>query len=169
MDGEAISRAARVAARKAMQDKNLFGRLSASAIASRSQAQRLLASVGALSITQWRILWDLHEAGPLSVQDMASIQGTDHSLISRALPTMRERGYVQAAPNSEDKRQSLVEMTPLGIEAFKIAAPIMRDRRARLAQVFTPEEFEVFLSFLDRFEAFLDQPNGSDSPVEEIL
>ena len=169
MDAEAISRAARVAARKASQDKNLFGRLSAAAIASRSQAQRLLLSTGGLSITQWRILWDLHEAGPLSVQDIASIQGTDHSLISRALPVMREKGYVTATPNSGDKRQSLVEMTPEGRKAYTTSAPIMQARRARLAQTFAPEELATLLSYLDRFEAFLDDPIQDHSPTEEAL
>lgn len=169
MDSEVKSRAARVAARKASQDKNLFSRLSATTIASRSEAQRLLQSTGGLSITQWRILWDLHEAGPLSVQDLASIQRTDHSLISRALPVMREKGYVTTAPNAEDKRQSLVEMTPEGTAAFKIAAPTMLRRRTRLASTFTPEEYSMFLHLLNRFEASLGQPTDDLSAVEETL
>lgn len=167
MDTEATSRAARVAARKASQDKNLFGRLQAAATASRGQAQRLLQSAGGLSITQWRILWDLNEAGPLSVQDLASIQRTDHSLISRALPALRENGHVTMAPNTGDKRQSLVALTPCGIDAYKIAAPIMQRRRTGLAKTFTPEELAMFLHLLSRFEASLGQTTEDFSAVEE--
>lgn len=158
MDHEAKSRAQRLATRKATQDENLFGRLQAAATASRSQAQRLLLSAGGLSITQWRILWDLKEAGPLSVQDMASIQRTDHSLVSRALPTMREKGYVEIVPNTEDKRQSLIKMTAEGARAFAIAAPVMKRRRDSLSESFAADELTTFLRLIARFEAHLNQP-----------
>lgn len=167
MGAEAKSRAARVAARQASQDVNLFGRLSAATIASRSQAQRLLLSAGGLSITQWRILWDLNEAGPLSVQDIASIQRTDHSLISRALPAMREKGYVVTAPNVDDKRQSLVAMAPLGARAFDAASPTMQNRRATLSHAFTEAEIAMFLHLINRFEATLEQPVDDVFPLEE--
>ena len=167
MDHKSQSRAARVAARKTIQDKNLFGRLSAAAIASRGHAKRFLQLGGGLSITEWRILWDLQQAGPLSVQDMASIQRTDHSLISRALPVMRKKGFVKTAPNAEDKRQSLVELTPGGARAFEIAAPIMKTRRDSLSETFAPHEIATFLKLLDRFEEHLDQPIEHVNAVDE--
>lgn len=159
MDQKATSRAKRLASRKAQQDENLFGRLQAAATASRSQAQRLLLSAGGLSITQWRILWDLQEAGPLSVQDMATIQRTDHSLVSRALPAMRDKGYVETVTNPEDKRQSLIKMTAVGTRAFANAAPIMKKRRESLGEIFEPHEIATFLRFIARFEAHLNQPS----------
>jgi len=61
-------------ARRLAQDRNLFGRLQTAALAARVQAQRLLKSVGDLSITEWRILWDLAEAGPLTVTRWAMLQ-----------------------------------------------------------------------------------------------
>lgn len=167
MNDEAQKRAARVAARKASQDQNLFSRLLAAATASRGQAQRLLQSSAGLSITEWRILWDLNEAAPLSVQDMASIQRTDHSLISRALPAMRDKGLVKMAPNSGDKRQSLVEMTALGARSFASAAPVMAGRRKRLANTFTADELTQFFQLLDRFETYLDQPADDVCSIED--
>ena len=133
----------------------MFGRLSAAAIASRGQAQRLLKGSAGLSITEWRILWDLVEAGPLSIQDMASTQRTDHSLISRVVPDMQRKGYVSTARGTDDKRQSLVALTEEGARAFEEASPVMRARRARLANTYTEAEMEMFLHFLDRFEGCL--------------
>ena len=161
------SRAARTAARKADQDKNLFGRLLAAATASRGQAQRLLQASADLSITEWRILWDLAVAGPLSVQDMASIQRTDHSLISRALPSMRDKGYVTTARNDGDKRQSLVELTEKGTRAFMRAAPIMKQRREALNAAFPDAEMDAFLALLTRFEGYLQQPIEIEHPRKE--
>lgn len=159
MDQTATPRTQRLASRKAAQDENLFGRLQAAATASRSQAQRLLSSAGGLSITQWRILWDLEEAGPLTVQDMATIQRTDHSLVSRALSVMRDKGYVETITNPEDKRQSLIKMTTAGARAFAIASPVMKERRESLSEIFEPNEIATFLSLITRFEAHLNLPN----------
>lgn len=108
----------RAKARELEQNQNLFGRIAAAHLVSRVQAQRLLKSAGDLSITEWRILWDLAEAGPLSVTEMASIQRTDHALISRAIPVMKRRGYVTAHVSKADRRQSQIALTPFGQEAL---------------------------------------------------
>lgn len=167
MDQLTDRKAERVALRKASQDGNLFGRLQAATMASRGQAQRLLQAAAGLSITEWRILWDLAEAGPLSLQDMASIQRTDHSLISRALPSMRDKGYVRTLRNSRDKRQSLVELTDAGRRAYEAAAPTMKRRREVLGAAFAPGEMKIFLAFLDRFDAYLETPIEEFSPLKE--
>lgn len=167
MKDTSISRAERVAARKASQDGNLFSRLPAAAVASRGQAQRLLLTSARMSIIEWRILWDLVEAGPLSVQDMASIQRTDHSLISRALPAMREKGYIKTARNAEDKRQSLVELTEAGQSAFEVVAPVMKRRREGLAKAFSAAELETLLMLLGRFEAFVETHLDAERSVEQ--
>ncbi len=158
MDTPTKARARRVAARKASVDASLFGRLLAAATSSRGQAQRLLQSSAQLSIIKCRVLRDLDEAGPLSIQGMALIQRTDQSLISRALPAMRAKGHFETARNAEDKRQSMVAMTPAGKRAFEAASPTMKRRRDMLADSFSAGEHFAFLQFPDGFEAFLEQP-----------
>ena len=167
MDTAPPSRAERAALRRADQDRNLFSRVPAAAIASRLQAQRLLKTAGDLSVTEWRILWDLSEAGPLTITDMASIQRTDHSLISRAIPGMRGKGYITAVTDDGDRRQSLVALTAEGERAFHAAAGVMRGRRDGLADAFSDADLEAFLGYLDRYEAFLTEatetPEGTKS------
>lgn len=167
MDDGSPTRAQRVAARRAHQEGNFFGRMQAAAMAARRQSQRILAQAGDLSITEWRILWDLTEASPLSVQDMAQIQRSDHSLISRALPGMREKGYVEVLRNSDDRRESLIGLLPAGADAFAIAAPLMRRRRAMLSEALSPEGLEQIITLLDRFDAYLDTPIEDFIPQED--
>lgn len=167
MDQEAQARARRVAQRKARQDRNLFGRMQAAAAASRAQAQRFLKAGGELSILEWRVMWDLEEAGPLTVRDIANIQRSDHSLISRALPAMRARGYVVAVPGAQDGRRTLIALTEAGRAAFKAAAPVMQARRAGLRGVFTEAEVDTFVDLLDRFEAHLALPVPSCPTLPE--
>ena len=158
MTTEHDDRTDRFRARKKAQERNLFGRMAAAALASRTQARHLLKSVGTLSITEWRILWDLAEAGPLTVTEMASVQRSDHALISRTIPAMVEKGYVTAATGTRDRRTSLVTLTPAGQSVFDETKPIMAQRRKALATAFSEVDLDTFLRLLDRFEQFVEDP-----------
>ena len=144
--------------RQLRESKNLFSRLPAVYAASRKQGQYLLRQSAGISIVEWRTLWDLTEAGPLTIRELAKIQRTDHSLVSRALPAMRNKGLVEMHQNPEDGRETLVAITTQGIAAFDLAAPTMQSRRLELSQRFTSSELDQFVEFLDRLEDFLRSP-----------
>jgi len=148
----------RIRQRRADQDNNIFGRLNSAATASRKQFQKLVQPSGGISIVEWRTLWDLVEAGPMTVRDFAAIQRADHSLFSRALPTMQEKGFVRMHRDPQDGRQTIVTLTQEGHAAFKAAAPTMARRRAALRDLFTVDETRQFIDFLDRLEAFFQAP-----------
>lgn len=148
----------RYATRQLAQERNLFGRLQAAALASRTQAKRLLKSKGSLSITEWRVLWDLAEAGPLTVTEMAAIQRTDHALISRTIPAMIDKGYVATTSGVKDRRTSLIALTTTGRTVFEETSVIMSQRRAALSNAFSEADLDVFLGLINRFEDFLEDP-----------
>lgn len=152
-----------IRARQAREDYNLFSRLPAVYAASRSQGQKFLQKGGGLSIVEWRTLWDLHEVGPMTIRDLATIQRADHSLLSRALPEMRRKGFVTMRRDTEDGRQTIVEIAEAGRAAYERAAPVMARRRAALRGVFSEEEITAFVGYLDRMEEFLR------IPIEEFL
>lgn len=154
---------ARLRARKAREDRNIFSRLPAVYAASRSQGQKFLKKAGGLSIVEWRTLWDLHDVGPMTIRDLSEVQRADHSLLSRALPDMRRKGYVTMTRDTRDGRQTLVELAPAGLEAFRTAAPVMAARRKALKSVFSESEIDVFVMMLDRMEDFLRKP------IEQIV
>ncbi len=153
----------RIQRRQNREDLNVFSRLPAVYSTSRKQGQQLLQIGGGLSIVEWRTLWDLHEAGPMTIRDLSTIQRTDHSLLSRALPDMKRKGYVRMERSEEDGRQTIVELTDEGRSAYETAAPIMARRRAALREFFSDDEIRAFTGFLDRFEEFLQRP------VDQIL
>lgn len=153
----------RIRRRQSREDTNIFSRLPAVYASSRKQGQQLLRIGGGLSIVEWRTLWDLHEAGPMTIRDLSTIQRTDHSLLSRALPEMKRKGYVRMARSEEDGRQTIVELTDKGRQAYETAAPVMARRRAALREAFTESEILAFAGFLDRLETFLLRP------IDDIL
>ncbi|WP_163025953.1 MarR family winged helix-turn-helix transcriptional regulator [Chachezhania antarctica] len=152
-----------VRARMEREGLNIFARLPAVYAASRTQSRKFLDLAGGLSVVEWRTLWDLVEAGPMTIRDLAAIQRADHSLLSRALPDMREKGFVAMQRSSRDARQTIVQITPKGRAAYDRAAPVMAHRRAALRDVFTEEEIRDFAGYLDRLEQFLR------IPVEQLV
>ncbi len=154
MERNSTDSAANLQRRQLYQAQNLFARLTATYAASRKQGQNILRKAAGLSIVEWRVLWDLSEIGPVTVRELADIQRTDHSQLSRALPEMRHKGYVTMRKNTHDGRQTIVELTESGRAAYERAAPSMKNRRDALNEIFTREELEQFVEFLDRFDEF---------------
>ena len=153
----------RIEARRTREDFNVFSRLPAVYAASRTQGQHLLQIGGGLSIVEWRTLWDLYEVGPMTIRDLASIQRADHSLLSRALPEIRNKGYVTMSRSEEDGRLTIVALTEAGREAYERAAPVMARRRAALREAFSKKEMAEFVGYLDRLDTFLR------APIEDML
>lgn len=156
MADNAQDRAARVKRRKAQEDRNLFARIQAASMSARAQSRKFLQHGGGISVVEWRVLWDVKEAGPLTIQDIAAIQRTDHSLISRVLPSMSQKGLVTMTRGVTDKRETQVEITDAGRAAFDATAPIMQSRRDLLLSTFTAAELETFIALFDRFDAYLE-------------
>ncbi|MEN8833570.1 MAG: MarR family transcriptional regulator [Pacificibacter sp.] len=149
---------ARIEQRRERERKNLFSRMPATYNASRLQAQRIMRHAGGLSIVEWRVLWDLFEAGPMTIRDLAELQRTDHSLLSRALPAMRLKGFVEMERDTADGRQVVIKLADAGREAYEFAAPIMKRRRDALHEMFSEEELDLFVDLLDRLEDYLRRP-----------
>lgn len=150
--------AEQIRARMEREGFNVFARLPAVYAASRMQSRNFLEIAGGLSVVEWRTLWDLAEAGPLTIRDLAAIQRADHSLLSRALPEMRKKGYVTMYKDTRDGRQTVVTLTDAGRAAYNRAAPVMAQRRAALREVFSQDEIRAFAGFFDRLEEFLRIP-----------
>lgn len=144
--------------RRAHEELNVFSRLPAVYAASRKQGQQFLQRGGGISIVEWRTLWDLCEAGPMTIRDLAAIQRADHSLLSRALPDMRDKGFVTMTRDEADKRQTVVEVTGKGRAAYEVAAPVMARRRAALRESMTEDEIRAFITLLTKLEDFLHTP-----------
>lgn len=148
----------RIKARRIRESQNMFSRLPSAYAASRLHGQRILRNAGGLSILEWRVLWDLYEVGPMTIRDLADIQRTDHSQLSRALPAMRKKNFVTMDRNRLDGRQIVVAIAPAGQQAYDKAAPIMKRRREALRKRFSDEDVATFCDLMDRFEDFLRQP-----------
>ena len=104
----------KVIEQRAKLRRNLVSRLFRLGNAIQTQTQQLLSLTSDLSVVQFRILLRLRQAGTQNVQGISELLGANRSLVSRALPELRDRGWVTLIKSEEDKRQIFVRLTDAG-------------------------------------------------------
>jgi DNA-binding MarR family transcriptional regulator len=70
--------------------------------------------------------------------------------MTATLDALERRGWVRRLPNPEDRRSTLVEITPEGRAASDTVLPAIRSVEKALMSVLTPTEREQLVEMLDR-------------------
>lgn len=100
-----------------------------------------------LSITQVAILRNLEKDGPSTASDLAAAEHISPQAVAQQLKGLRERGFVAAAPDEEDRRKTVISLTDSGVDLLDA---LVESREAWLARAIDatvpPEE----LADLDR-------------------
>ncbi|MGB0784718.1 MAG: MarR family winged helix-turn-helix transcriptional regulator [Alphaproteobacteria bacterium] len=143
---------------------NLVNRLFRLGNALQNQTQALLAVESAdLSVVQFRIMLRLSQAGSQNVQGIADLLGTDRSNVSRALPSLLEKGWIDQQPSAEDRRQSIITLTQAGERKVTQSRNGTDARLRALRAAFNNDEFEQLLAYLDRLDEVLAMSSDSFS------
>ncbi len=97
-----------------------------------------------LSTSRLTVLGLLRRQGPVSPTQLASWLRIQPQSLTRLLADVQSKGLVRRAPDIEDRRRNMVEITPAGLQALASDAD---ERRARLAEAMdselTPTERDV--------------------------
>ncbi|RZO29856.1 MAG: MarR family transcriptional regulator [Rhodospirillaceae bacterium] len=160
----------RVIEQRAALRRNLVNRLFRLGNGVQAQSQQLLALVSDLSLVHFRILLRLSEAGTQNVQGLSELLGANRSLVSRALPDLRDKGLINLIKNETDKRQIFVSLTDEGNAIVEEHRDPIRARDQAMRSAFKPEEFEQLVEYFDRLDAitsvpaadFIHSPDSSD-------
>ena len=150
----------KVIEQRAKLRRNLVSRLFRLGNAIQTQTQQLLSLTSDLSVVQFRILLRLRQAGTQNVQGISELLGANRSLVSRALPELRERGWVALIKSEEDKRQIFVRLTDEGQRVVDEHYGPLRARSEAMRNAFTAEEFEQLVDYLDRLDAVTSSPTS---------
>ena len=149
--------------------RNLVNRLFRLGNAVQAQTQQLLGMTSDLGVVHYRILLRLCQAGSQNVQGIAELLGANRSVVSRALPAMKDAGWLEVVPHERDRRQLIVKITPKGQQVVETHRGVIDARFDALNAAFSDEEFERLLEYLDRLDAImaLDASNFTLSEDEE--
>jgi len=104
-----------------------------------------------LNLSQWRVLAAVAEKPGRSAAEVTAITPMDKTIVSRAVSTLIEMGFVVKAADREDKRRAHLEATPTGKEIYiKIARQLNDTLIVNFQSELSPEEFvKILTNFSD--------------------
>lgn len=123
----------------------LSNRLS-SAIA-REYAQRF-----GLGVTEWRVLAVLARYPGLSANQVAQRTAMDKVAVSRAVARLLAAGRVRRGVDGDDRRRSVLELSPAGHAVFDQVAPLALSFERHVLAGISDEERALLFRLLDRLD-----------------
>ncbi|EIL93626.1 MULTISPECIES: MarR family winged helix-turn-helix transcriptional regulator [Rhodanobacter] len=103
-----------------------------------------------LGVTEWRVMAVLARFDGLSAREVAERTAMDKVAVSRALARLVAAGRVRRETHSDDKRRSVLDLTPAGWRIHDEVAPMARQRERELLGQLEPEEQRWLRSILDK-------------------
>ena len=108
-----------------------------------------------IDITEWRVLATLGMAEPRSAGFIVRCTRTHKSKISRAVTRLALAGMIEGVPNSDDRRETQLRMTPKGRATYERLVPLVLAYEQRLLAAFSEPEFRALADGLAKLEAAL--------------
>ena len=107
--------------------------------------RRVLAAHSTLTIPEWRILSVLYQGkGAQAQKDIIAHTRIAQGQASRALFAMQNRGLLEAAQSTKDRRAWSYRLSAEGRALFEALIPQMRERQRRLEGAVSEQELAQF-------------------------
>lgn len=98
-----------------------------------------------LSVPQALLARVLHSHGPTKVGDVAAMLGVKPPAASAMIDALEREGFVERAHDAEDRRVTLVRLTPAGEAALETAEGTRREAMRRYLSVLTEPDVRALL------------------------
>lgn len=117
------------------------------------------------TVSEWRVLATLAGNEPMSIGRLAGITVTKQSTLTRVLDRMEGRGNVKRAPHKDDRRVTLVVITPAG---NRLVSGLIKLAREHERRVLEPFGFQRAAELKAMLKQMIDLHRGhADDGVEE--
>jgi len=129
----------------------------------RQRLHRELAEAHNISLTDYEVLVCLQmaEGKRMRMSELANTMGSTKSRLSHQIARMEAAGLARRAPDSDDKRGVVAELTPGGEALLVQAAPThVGGVRTHLIDLLTPEEQAVLAKVFSRVDEHLESTGG---------
>ena len=74
----------------------------------------------------------------------------DKVAVSRAVARLLERGFIRRETHGDDRRRSMLALSPAGRQVYETVAPLVNEMEQRLMSVFSAEEQQTLERLIDR-------------------
>ena len=104
------------------------------------------------------------QASPPSQKELAEAMGISPAAVTASLKRLEREGYVSRSMTDEDNRKNEIRITPEGLERVNKSRAVFEATDKALFAGFTPEEINLFTSFLERIDNNLDKAGAPVDP-----
>ena len=91
-----------------------------------------------------------HAKPPPCPRDLEAEFHMTHPTVSGLLSRLEQKGFIELRTDPEDRRVKRIYVLEKGIQCHEVMHQTIQNNEQRMVQGFTPEEQELFLSFLQR-------------------
>jgi DNA-binding MarR family transcriptional regulator len=109
----------------------------------------------ALSINEWRVMVVLASHAGLAASEVAEHCGLDKMSVSRAISALTRTRRIRKAPDAQDKRRTLLFLSPLGRKLYTRIGAKAVQREAELFEGMGTAQVQQFDALLDKLLASL--------------
>jgi DNA-binding MarR family transcriptional regulator len=106
-----------------------------------------------LTVTQWRVMAALGRFAPLTASEVGNRIVMDKVAVSRAVAGLLQRGLVERAVDSADRRRASLRLSARGSAMHARIVPLALAYEAKLYDALTPQERKSFNRLADRLFA----------------
>ena len=106
-----------------------------------------------LKIPEWRLIAVIAENAGVTQQEIGARTRMEKITVSRAAIALADRGLIERAPSTADRRARSLRLTAQGRKLYASVAPKALELEAKIFGAFTPEELVTFVSMLRRIDA----------------
>lgn len=120
-----------------------------------------------LAIAQMPVLYALKDGAALTQTDLAKMAQIEQPTMAQLLIRMERDGLIRRTPNPQDKRSSLVSLTPFALKKLPSAKVVLTEGNAEALQGFTDREIATLSRLLLRVVKNLD-PHTPDLDIKSV-
>ena len=103
-----------------------------------------------LSVPQWRVMAVLGRFPDLSANEVAEKTAMDKVMVSRAVAGLMKDGRLERRLAEDDRRRSVLRLSPLGREVYERIVPLARRYEQRLNDALDADSLAVLDRVVDR-------------------
>jgi DNA-binding MarR family transcriptional regulator len=114
-----------------------------------------------INSAQGRIIFVLWQNDGISIQELAKKTALEKSTLTRMLERLENIGYLKRLPSTDDRRKTIVKLTPKNEELKGAYEGVSNDMLALYYKGFTDVEIDTFETYLKRIYENLSQFEGN--------
>lgn len=106
-----------------------------------------------LAVIEWYILRSLYEEDGQHASALARAVGRAATSFTPNLDKLQNKGFVERRPDPSDRRAVRIYLTPAGQQQRQAVLESSKELDALINDLFSQEEFEIFLSVLAKLQS----------------